>query len=299
MPEKNEGKQDKSKKAEQKKGEQKAKQEKRGLSVRLIKNLKQRLAGINLNRRRVYTVALLVLGLGLTLVYYNNYFNRTRDFSYDLDGGGEQVELELLPFDLVEEFSDSSSEMDDEFFLEDFTQFPEEIELPEIANRESSPAAAESDELEQVADRYEDVITEPLRPTMGSEPADIQLLKPLEGEVVQERGWYLHPIFNDWRYLSGINIAGEAGKIVMAADSGQVEEVIQDPYKGLLVVVNHEDVWKTRYGHLAEAAVSPGENVAKGQEIGRVGSSGMISEEMLYFELRNKQGTVDPGDSFE
>ena len=55
---------------------------------------------------------------------------------------------------------------------------------------------------------------------------------------------------------------------------------------GYQVLVNHGFGYKTRYAHLSQFSVAPGEKVAKGQIIGKAGDSGSCTEAHLHFELR-------------
>ncbi len=186
-----------------------------------------------------------------------------------------------------------SMNQQDEFYVEqepDFDIYKEE--------------RLEDDEKEEINEIEEqtlkqDVVTEPLKDVMEREEKEIKLLKPVSGNVLQDKGWYFHPVFKDWRYLTGANIEVKMGEIVMAADSGTVEEIKMDDYKGKLVKISHGDVWKTYYGHLQEVSVSEEEVIGKGQEIGKAGKTGITREPVLFFELRNKEGPVAPLDYIE
>lgn len=140
------------------------------------------------------------------------------------------------------------------------------------------------------------VVTEALRPISSYDNTrqGLELIKPVSGEIVQTSGWYYNPVLEDWRYQEGIGFSGNSGDIVMAAAAGKVLSVEEDVYRGIMVVIEHEDGWVTEYGHLERATVSPGSRVSKGQEIGRVGNTGMATEPILYFSLKNNEGAIDP-----
>ncbi|MFW6381818.1 MAG: M23 family metallopeptidase [Bacillota bacterium] len=119
-------------------------------------------------------------------------------------------------------------------------------------------------------------------------------LIPVAGEIASKAGWFYHPVFGDWRYQPGIEIQASANDVVMAADSGRVVAVFEDKYKGVMVRVDHGNDWYSSYGHLQRVVVNEGDVIGKGQELGRVGASGMVFSPSLYFELVNGEGSVDP-----
>src|SRR5690606_4141688 len=62
------------------------------------------------------------------------------------------------------------------------------------------------------------------------------------------------------------------------------------------VVIGHGDGWETQYCHMARGSirVRPGEQVAAGAPIGRVGLSGMTEYPHLHITVRRGGETVDP-----
>ncbi len=63
---------------------------------------------------------------------------------------------------------------------------------------------------------------------------------------------------------------------------------------GRLVIVAHTRGVETYYAHLRRFAVTPGEWVARGEIIGRVGASGRSTGPHLHFEIRVHDAVVDP-----
>lgn len=170
----------------------------------------------------------------------------------------------------------------------------ERLEQENMQEEKSQPASSKKNSQE-----VEGVVTTPVIPLKEKKDREIELLKPVSGENIRLAGWYYHPVFKDWRYQQGIELAGDPGEVVMAADSGKVITVKDDEYKGIVVIIKHNNGWKTLYGHLKRASVSSGEVIGKGQEIGRVGQSGISNEPSLYFELLNGGEIVNPEEYFE
>ena len=70
--------------------------------------------------------------------------------------------------------------------------------------------------------------------------------------------------------------AGNAGTIVYAAYLG---------IYGNAIVIDHGMGVQSLYGHLSELAVKVGDRVAKGQEIGRSGETGLAGGDHLHFTM--------------
>ncbi len=62
------------------------------------------------------------------------------------------------------------------------------------------------------------------------------------------------------------------------------------------VVIRHDGGWQTQYCHMARGsiAVSPGDEVATGTLLGRMGESGATEFPHLHFSLRHDGAVVDP-----
>ena len=73
----------------------------------------------------------------------------------------------------------------------------------------------------------------------------------------------------------GIDIDGEEGDAVYAADSGVVVYAGWNDWGyGNMVVVNHGNGWQTLYAHLSSYFVNCGVSVLQGGLIGAIGSTG-------------------------
>ena len=103
-----------------------------------------------------------------------------------------------------------------------------------------------------------------------------------------------HPIFNEWRYHSGLDIGAGYGSAVVASDSGTVCMAEVNGGYGNCVMINHGNGYYTLYGHLSGYAVSSGQSVTKGQTIGYVGDTGWATGPHLHFEIRQGSNKLDP-----
>lgn len=84
---------------------------------------------------------------------------------------------------------------------------------------------------------------------------------------------------------SGIDIAVRSGSAIRAADSGTVTFAGYDGGYGRFIIINHGNGLVTRYAHCSSISVSVGDNVAKGEVIGAVGSTGNSTGPHLHFEV--------------
>ncbi len=93
----------------------------------------------------------------------------------------------------------------------------------------------------------------------------------------------------------GINIAAPRGTPVRSIDTGTVAYVGNEVKGyGNLVLVKHDNGWISAYAHLDDVTVKPGDTIASGQVIAKVGESGGVTEPQLHFELRRGKKPVDP-----
>ncbi|MCG5102695.1 M23 family metallopeptidase [Oceanobacillus alkalisoli] len=105
--------------------------------------------------------------------------------------------------------------------------------------------------------------------------------------------------YNNRYYQStGIDIATEDGESfeVVAALSGTVAEVKEDPLLGNVVVIDHADDVKTYYASLGEVNVEADAEVKQGEAIGTAGQNKFGTEHgnHVHFEVRKGDTPVNP-----
>jgi murein DD-endopeptidase MepM/ murein hydrolase activator NlpD len=101
-------------------------------------------------------------------------------------------------------------------------------------------------------------------------------------------GWRVHPISGQTRMHRGTDLAAPMGTPVLAAYPGSVETADYVGGYGLTVILRHLDnTQESRYAHLSEIFVQPGEWVEQGRVIGLVGSTGNSTGPHLHFEWRH------------
>lgn len=118
--------------------------------------------------------------------------------------------------------------------------------------------------------------TRQLTPNAGTVTASGQFAWPSSGTITQRYSWY-HP---------GLDIANPSGPTVVAADSGRVVFAGWDSTGyGYMVLIDHGNGYKTRYGHLSQVMVISGQTIGRGQAVGRMGNTGHSTGTHLHFEI--------------
>ncbi len=93
---------------------------------------------------------------------------------------------------------------------------------------------------------------------------------------------------------TGIDLAAAAGTPVRAAAAGDAVVTDSEDGYGLHVLLEHGGRLATLYAHLESTALRTGDRIGAGQEVGRLGSSGLSTGPHLHFEVRRDGRPVDP-----
>jgi septal ring factor EnvC (AmiA/AmiB activator) len=113
-------------------------------------------------------------------------------------------------------------------------------------------------------------------------------------EYLSGFGYRKHPVFKILKMHNGIDFGAEIGTAVYATGKGKVQQIQQkaDGY-GKSIVIDHGYGFQTLYAHLSEINVKVGEELRRGQIIGRVGNSGGVSPH-LHYEVIYKKKRINP-----
>ena len=117
---------------------------------------------------------------------------------------------------------------------------------------------------------------------------------PARGTFTSPFGMRRHPIFRISRMHTGQDIAAPYRSPVLAAADGRVIYAGWFGGYGKIVVLDHGDGVSTLYAHLSQILVSESASVRRGQQIGRVGSTGYSTGPHVHFEIRIHGRPIDP-----
>jgi murein DD-endopeptidase MepM/ murein hydrolase activator NlpD len=91
-----------------------------------------------------------------------------------------------------------------------------------------------------------------------------------------------------------LDIAAPIGTPIYASDAGVVVSSGWMGDYGYGVLIDHGNGFQTLYAHFSSYYPSPGQNVRRGQAIGKMGSTGKSTGPHLHFEIRYQGGFVNP-----
>ncbi|MFT6958804.1 MAG: lipoprotein NlpD [Halieaceae bacterium] len=138
-------------------------------------------------------------------------------------------------------------------------------------------------------------------------PASPAPAAPAKKPTTNSAGWSGVPV-KSWRWPStgrvtrsysstvhkGIDISGNRGDAIVAVASGKVVYAGTGIVGfGELLIVKHNEVYLSAYGHNDQLLVVEGQTVSAGQKIATKGSSGTNTVK-LHFEIRKEGKPIDP-----
>lgn len=176
---------------------------------------------------------------------------------------------------------------------------------------DSSPVSAETvqNTLRYAAVPPQNLVVKPLtsaNPLKWIMPNGERMIFPLPipVDITSVFGWRIHPITGEWRFHSGTDLGAPMGTPVLAAYSGKVSLAEVLGGYGLSILLDHnQGKAETRYAHLSDVFVKPGQWVQQGTVIGLVGSTGNSTGPHLHFETLEQTPdgmvAIDPNASLQ
>jgi murein DD-endopeptidase MepM/ murein hydrolase activator NlpD len=121
--------------------------------------------------------------------------------------------------------------------------------------------------------------------------------KPVHASVEFTSGYGVRsdPFKSGAAFHPGIDLAGSYGSPIFAtADGTVIRAGWNSGGYGNLVELDHGRGITTRYGHMSAILVKAGDHVKRGEQIGRMGSTGRSTGNHLHYEVRIDGRAVNP-----
>ena len=118
---------------------------------------------------------------------------------------------------------------------------------------------------------------------------DLDFQKPVENGIITSKyGW------RSMGYHYGLDIGVATGTPIHASESGVVTYSAWCGNYGYLIKVQHSGGYETYYAHCSKLVAEVGDEVAQGDVIAYVGSTGRSTGPHVHLEVRYEGKTLDP-----
>lgn len=125
--------------------------------------------------------------------------------------------------------------------------------------------------------------------------ASIPAFRPVERYTLTSGyGFRYDPFTGGGAAHAGLDMAGAHGEPIRATAAGRVVRAERFGAYGLAIDIDHGRGIMTRYAHLSRIDVRVGDEVAIGQKIGGMGSTGRSTGTHLHYEIRVDGRPVNP-----
>ena len=125
-----------------------------------------------------------------------------------------------------------------------------------------------------------------LQSSSGQAPSSMVWPCPSSHRITSKYGPRVHPIKKTKSVHTGVDIGASSGSSIVAAADGKVIAAGYNSAYGNYIIVDHGGGTSTLYGHMSAFVAHNGDQVTAGQQIGKVGSTGLSTGPHLHFEVR-------------
>ncbi|MFI3267058.1 MAG: M23 family metallopeptidase [Rikenellaceae bacterium] len=107
-------------------------------------------------------------------------------------------------------------------------------------------------------------------------------------------GYRIHPIYKRYIMHEGIDMGGPRGTPIYATGNGIISSAKTVSGYGKQILIDHGFGYQTRYAHLDDIGVEVGQEVKRGEQIGKLGNTGRSTGPHLHYEVIYMGRHVDP-----
>ncbi|MBL3658416.1 M23 family metallopeptidase [Fulvivirga sediminis] len=151
----------------------------------------------------------------------------------------------------------------------------------------ANTACSQSGQKEQLINRYKSM-------EMDKRPVYFPLPQKSFIRISSGFGVRKHPILKVDKFHPGLDMVAKKGTPIYASANGKVIRASFSPTYGNVVVIDHNEGYKTLYAHMTAFKVKKDQEVKQGTIIGYVGSTGRSTGPHLHFEILLKDKKIDP-----
>lgn len=127
----------------------------------------------------------------------------------------------------------------------------------------------------------------------------IPSIRPIDGGYLNSSfGYRKDPINGKVRFHYGQDITVNTGEWVLAPADGIIKEARYRGGYGNVIKIDHGYGYTTLFGHLLDFIVDKGQNVKRGDKIGRSGNTGRSTAPHLHYEVHHYGTPQNPLDYF-
>jgi murein DD-endopeptidase MepM/ murein hydrolase activator NlpD len=108
---------------------------------------------------------------------------------------------------------------------------------------------------------------------------------PVSGSLSSPYGNRRHPVHEETRFHTGVDISVPSGSEVKATADGIVSFAGWAENSGIVVVVEHGRGFRTAYAHNRKTSVKVGQRVVRGDPVALSGSTGMSTGPHVHYEI--------------
>lgn len=119
-------------------------------------------------------------------------------------------------------------------------------------------------------------------------------VQPVQGTLTSDYGYRDHPISGDWHFHRGVDLGAPMGAAVYAFAQGTVSFVGENASYGLYLKIDHGNGVTTLYAHCSRIDAEEGQTVSAGEQVARVGDTGIATGPHLHFSVIKDGVWLDP-----
>jgi murein DD-endopeptidase MepM/ murein hydrolase activator NlpD len=117
---------------------------------------------------------------------------------------------------------------------------------------------------------------------------------PVAGTLSSPYGFRIHPVHEERKFHTGVDISVPSGSEVKATANGIVSFAGWTENSGIVVVAEHGHGFSTAYAHNRKSLVRIGQRIARGDVIAMSGSTGVSTGPHVHYEIWRNGRPADP-----